>query len=259
MERLHLHLYLDITSDYSDADFVNYLRGRKDPEELEDPTIPVPDLTKERPKPVEERKPVPDRFKAAGVYLDFHSNAAQGTDAFKKSLLDDGSVVVYLGHSTLDFIKRRSLGLEPLGHKKVEINPDELMRLLALSRAKLVILATCASSTLGLEQLKGRPAVVVTNSGSDLKTWSNDWGLALKHFLLLLIGYEVHDKIDIKAQPVGRYETPTNVGEILTKLTRKKRATIKEALDASDLGFKENNSTDRFQLAHGEGSMVVFP
>jgi hypothetical protein len=265
MERLHLHLYLDISSDYSDTDFVNYLRGRKGPEDSEDPTIPVPDLTKERPKPVEERKPVPDRFKTAGVDLDFHSNAAQGTDAFKKSLRDDGSVVVYLGHSTLDFIKRRSLGLEPLGHKKVEIYPDELMGLLTLSRAKLVILATCASSTLGLEQLKAGPAVVVTNSGSDLKTWSNDWGLALKYFLLALIGYTIaeHDKpfsLETRANLFSDIVGAGVTGAVASKLVgRRARATIREALKASDLGFKENNSTDRFQLAHGEGSKVVFP
>lgn len=101
---------------------------------------------------------------------------------------------------------------------------------------------------------------MVTNSGSNLTTWSYDWGKALKHFLLILIDYEIDDKIDEKAQPVVRYEPITNIGDILKNINRKKvRATIKEALDAANVAFKENNSTDRFELAHGNGSTVVFP
>jgi hypothetical protein len=54
-----------------------------------------------------------------------------------------------------------------------------------------------------------------------------------------LIGYEV-----------GKNDQP---------LARNLRATIKEALDAANAAFKENTSTDRFELAHGEPSTVVFP
>jgi hypothetical protein len=50
--------------------------------------------------------------------------------------------------------KKRSLGLSPMGHDSAEIKPDALMDLLKASKAKLVILATCASSTLGLKDLK---------------------------------------------------------------------------------------------------------
>jgi len=114
------------------------------------------------------------------------------------------------------------------------------MSVLKASKAKLVILASCASSTLGLEKLKAGPAVVVTKSGSDLLTWSFHWVQALQPFLLLLIGYAV-GKND---QPVARKEG---------------RATIKEALDASNVAFKENKADDRFELAFGEGSTVVFP
>jgi hypothetical protein len=55
---------------------------------------------------------------------------------------------------SLDFKKRISLGLSPMGHDPAEIKPDALMDLLKASKAKLVILATCASSTLGLKDLK---------------------------------------------------------------------------------------------------------
>ena len=127
-----------------------------------------------------------------------------------------------------------------MGHDSAEIKPDALMDLLKASKAKLVILATCASSTLGLKKFKADPAVVVTNSGSDLTTWSFNWVQALQPFLLLLIGYEV-GKDD---QPVAR---------------KKGRATIKEALDAANAAFKENKADDRFELPHGEPSTVVFP
>ena len=225
MAILHLHFYLPVSTKppYDVDKFVTYLRGSVDPT-----------------TPEQASEPPADRFDSAGVPLDFKKKALTGTEDFKKSLLDPDSVVVYLGHSVLDFKNKRSLGLSPMGHDSADIAPDALMDLLKASKAKLVILATCASSTLGLKNLKVGPAVVVTNSGSDLKTWSFNWVQALQPFLLLLIGYEV-GKDD---QPVAR---------------KKGRATIKEALDAANAAFKENKSTDRFELAHGEESTVVLP
>ena len=48
---------------------------------------------------------------------------------------------------SLDFKNKRSLGLSPMGHDSAEIKPDALKDLLKASKAKLVILATCASSS----------------------------------------------------------------------------------------------------------------
>jgi hypothetical protein len=162
---LHLHFHLPIAAHYSVDTFANYLRGF------------VPDPTSKDPPP-------PDRFDTAGVVLDFQTKAVSGTADFKKSLQDTDSVVVYLGHAVLDYKNKRSLGLSPLGHHTAEIAPDALMDLLKDSKAKLVILASCASSTLGLKDLKTGPAVVVTNSGSNLTTWSFHWVQALQPFLL---------------------------------------------------------------------------
>jgi hypothetical protein len=212
---LHLHFYLPITGNYSVSNFVDYLRG-----------------------PVDVDHPF-DRWEDAGVNLDFKSKAVSGTADFKTSLQDTDSVVVYLGHSVLDFKNKRSLGLSPLGHETAEIAPDALMSLLKASKAKLVILATCASSTC-VGKLTAGPAVVVTNSGSNLTTWSFDWAHALTAFLLLLIDYEVGGS----GQPVAR---------------NKGRATISDALDASNVAFKNQKTTDRFELAFGKGSTVVFP
>jgi hypothetical protein len=44
-----------------------------------------------------------------------HTNVGSGADDFKKSLQDEGAVVVYPGHSALDFKNKRSMGLTPKG------------------------------------------------------------------------------------------------------------------------------------------------
>jgi hypothetical protein len=59
-----------------------------------------------------------------------------------------------------DFKKKISVGLSPMGREPAEIAPDALMDLIKASKVKRVILSTCTSSTLGLEKLKARPAVI---------------------------------------------------------------------------------------------------
>jgi len=255
MANLHLHLYAPTSLHYSPQMFFDYLLG----------------INADHPF---------GRFDEAGVTLDFYSNVAHAPADFKKSLLDDGSVVVYLGHGVPDPKCKCSRGLSWLGHGIADITPYALMDLLKDSRAKLVILATCASSTFGLEKLKAGPAVVVTNSGSDLVTYSAKWAIALQHFLLLLIGYGVgKDGQPYSLQQTMGVITTTTVladallasltsgglatGEVSQVVARVDRnnfhATIRQALDAANEAFKANKTTDRCELAHGEGSMVVFP
>jgi len=212
---VHLHFYLTITTSYSPFAFYEWLRG---PEDYDHPL---------------------NRWDEAGINLIFHSKTASGADDFKKSLQNTGAVVVYLGHSVLDFKKKRSVGLTPKGLDKAEITPETLMSLLKTSKAGLVILATCASSTC-VGKLTGGPAVVVTDSGDDLKTWSFDWAQALAAFLLVLIGYEV----GASGQPESR---------------KKGRGTLSEALDAANEAFKNQKTADRFVLANGDGAKVLFP
>jgi hypothetical protein len=240
MANLYLHFYASTSLHYSPDKFADYLRGNIDADH------PF------------------DRFSDAGVNLAFRPTAAQGPHAFKESLRDDGSVVVYLGHGVPDPKTKRSLGLSFFGNGIADIpaitvakpgqpKPPDLTDLLKDSRAKLVVLATCASSTFGLDKLKTGPAVVVTNSGPNLVTYSALWGKALQHFLLLLIGYEVN----AKGEAVVGLGPVTEIGDILKNI--QPRATIREALEAANAAFKEFGSTDRCELAHGEGSTVVFP
>jgi len=262
MATLHLHFYLPVVAgNYSIDRFVDYLRGSVDPT-----------------TPEEASMPPSDRFADAGVTLDFQKKVVSGAADFKKSLQDTGSVVVYLGHSVLDFKNKRSLGLSPMGHDPAEIKPEQLMSLLKASSAQLVILATCASSTLGLEKLKTGPAVVVTNSGANLKTWSYDWAQALRAFLLLLIGYKVGKNDQpyslepqqkaaraVTTQLVGALDGPFVAALVSQAMALNKgHATISQALDAANETFKgrEKDDGDRFELAYGGPggpSTVVFP
>jgi hypothetical protein len=214
---VHLHFYLDPTGSYSATSLFEFIRG---PEDYNTPL---------------------NRWDEAGINLVLHTNVGSGAEDFKKSLQDAGAVVVYLGHSTLDFKNKRSMGLTPKGSSQAEIPPDKLMDLLKQSKVTLVILASCASSTL-VGKMTGGPAVVVTNSQANLTTWSNDWANALGPFLFVLLGYDLPPSA---SQPTVRKEG---------------RGKISDALDAANAAFKVNQKTDdRFELANGDASTVIFP
>jgi hypothetical protein len=213
---VHLHFYLDPTDSYSATSLVDFIRG---PEDYVNPL---------------------NRWDQAGIKLVSHTNVGSGADDFKKSLQDEGAVVVYLGHSALDFKNKRSMGLTPKGSTKPEIAPDKLMDLLKQSKTSLVTLASCASSTL-VGKMTGGPAVVVTNSQANLTTWSNDWANALGPFLLVLLGYNLPPSA---LQPTVRKEG---------------RGKISDALDAANAAFKSQKTDDRFELANGDTSTVIFP
>jgi hypothetical protein len=82
---------LDPTDSYSASSLVDFIRG---PEDYVNPL---------------------NRWDQAGIKLVSHTNVGSGADDFKKSLQDEGAVVVYLGHSALDFKNKRSMGLTPKG------------------------------------------------------------------------------------------------------------------------------------------------
>ena len=84
--------------------------------------------------------------------------------------------------------------------------------------------------------------MVVTNSQGNLKTWSNDWANALGPFLFVLLGFDL---------------PPSAIQPTLRKEGRGK---LSEAIDAANAAFKVNQKTDdRFELANGSDSTVIFP
>jgi hypothetical protein len=265
---VHLHCYFEgqIAGSLTAKDYFAYLRGSVDPTTPEQASLPPT-----------------DRFADAGVNLDFRTTQVGGVIAFQHSLRDSGSVVIYLGHSALDFDRHYSLGLTPRGLWYAEMTdmdrwnnfdsrrrekhtgekplpPEDLMSALKKSAAKLVILASCGSATIpnGLSlanfnaqgaaawkgKVAGGPAVVVTHS-TLLTTWSNNWAWALAHFLFDLIDYEV----DLTHDKTGR------------TLRRKAEhdGSIQTALDAANAAFKNYKAPDSFVLVNGTGSTVVFP
>lgn len=213
-QTVHLHFYMPVTGSYSATSLFEWLRG---PEDFDHP------LT---------------RWAEADIGLILHKDKNSAVGDFKKSLQEPGAVVVYLGHSALDFKNKRSLGLTPTGSSKPEIPAETVTPLLQKSKASLVILASCDSQSC-VGKLTGGPAVVVTDSGKDLKTWSTDWAHALGAFLFVLLGFD----LDASEQPQPR---------------KKGRGTINEALDASAEAFKNAKTTDRFKLVNGDGSTIIF-
>ena len=96
----------------------------------------------------------PSRFALAGIDIFLVNNPNSMVQDFKNSLQTPGAVVVYLGHTLLT--KTSTLGLIPtLNAKKPAISCSELGRLLGKAKAKIVILAGCATDAC-VRRVKGR-------------------------------------------------------------------------------------------------------
>lgn len=210
---VHLHLYISIASGFSISDYQDWLRG---PDDYEHPL---------------------SRWDEESVTLVLHTDKDKALDDLRKSLAQAGAVVVYMGHSVLG--DKGAIGLTPKGGSKVQISPSDLTGLLNKAKCKLAIVAACDSQSC-VGTLTGSAAVVVTDSGKDLKTWSTHWANALGAFLFTLIGYE----LDKNRQPQVR---------------KGGHGTIAEALAASAKTFDDVGTKDRFKLVHGDGATTVFP
>jgi hypothetical protein len=207
---------------YSVQDFIDWFKAPDDPR--------IPDVGK---------------WSAENIGLEFFINTKSGVIDFQNSLKREGAIVVYIGHSTLTPPKSPkdpegpSLGLSPDNPRKGPEIPNSALRaLLSKSKASLVIIAACDSKT-AVGNLSVGPPVIVTNSGTDRVTLIPRMANAVATFLFLLIGWER----DQEEQP----NNPHKGGH----------GTINEALAASAAEFKDMD--DRFELAHGDGSIKLFP
>ena len=100
--------------------------------------------------------------------------------------------------------------------------------------------ASIRSSNSSVGTFATRSAVLAW-SGADKMTNTTHWAQALGAFFFLLIGLE----IDSNGQP---------------SIKRKAgHATINDALAASADAFKAAGTGDRFELANGDGTIVLFP
>jgi hypothetical protein len=231
---INLHFYLPITvkgdkpgkKGFSADDFFHWLLGKSD------------DFVQDaNGTPVYQQGYWEDQ----GVTLDLKQKTDSGVADFKRSLQQPNTIVVYLGHSTLDKNNSyHSMGLTPHGNALPEIPTKELRTLLAQSKASLVILCSCDSLT-AAGKISGGPAVIATDSGPDRETNTKDWANALGPFLFALIGLE----LDGGRQP--------------NRLRKGGHATIQEALDIANKEFADGKTGDSFKLVNGDGSVKLIP
>lgn len=255
---VHLHYYLPIVTDSFKPDkWFEYLRGA-----------------------VDGNQPM-NRWDLAGIELDCQSNPASGLTSFQHSLRDPGSVVIYCGHSALDFQRQFSSGLTPSaplhfaeiadmerwemmdkyrvlpGGKKPPPPKGDLMNWLKTSPARVVILASCGSATipwdLSLSNFNAKGAAtwqgkvgaggpaIIVTKSTYLTTESYNWAYALAGFLFDLIDYDV----DEARQPVPRKHP--------------RGGTIQSAVNTANTEFVKHQAPDAFVLVKGDYPQVVFP
>ena len=177
-------------------------------------------------------------FGAFGVSLSLLTDAKQGIADFKKSISTSGTIVVYMGHTSLVPKKKNvyvAEALAPEGAKKTLLKNAVLISLLEKAKANIVILAGCATDACVPAKLKSNVIVITTASGRDSVTHSAYWAQALTGFLLALVGWRFDGKT-VTQLPAGT-------------------ATVQEAIDIGNKLFPKGDS---FVLANGNGGVREF-
>lgn len=177
-------------------------------------------------------------FSAFGVTLSLLTNQKQGIEHFKSSISSSGTIVVYMGHTSLVEKKKKVFvaeGLAPEGAKKTILKNGALVSLLEQGKANIVILAGCATDACIPHKLKSNVIVITTASGRDGVTHSAYWARSLTGLLLALVGWDFD----------GKTVTQRQGGT----------ATVKEAID---IGNKFFPAGDSFVLASGNGNIREF-
>jgi hypothetical protein len=177
-------------------------------------------------------------FDPFGVTMTPFEDVKKGLEDFKKSIATSGTIVVYMGHTSLVEKSKKVFvaeGLAPEGAKKTILKNAALVGLLEKAKANIVILAGCATDACIPAKLKNGVIVITTASGRDGVTHSAYWARALTGFLLALVGW----KFD---------------GQTVTQLASG-TATVQEAIA---IGNKLFPAGDSFVLSSGDGSVREF-
>lgn len=163
----------------------------------------------------------PNRFELAGVGINLVSNPSTAVSDFEGSLKAEGSVVVYFGHTVLG--PKATLGLAPNDPPaKPGITCAKLTNLLNAAKAKIVVLAGCATSQCVIK-IKGDTVVIVTQSGKDRLTNTLVWAPAIKALLDALLA----------------------------------SGTVGDALAAANNSFAKVSSTDSFKMINGDPTLKM--
>lgn len=178
-------------------------------------------------------------FYPFGVTMTLFENEKKGLEDFKRSISASGTIVVYMGHTSLVEKTKKVFvaeGLAPEGAKKPILKNAALVGLLEKAKANIVILAGCATDACIPAKLKNNGVIVITtSSGRDGVTHSAYWARALTGFLLALVGWKFDGK---------------TVTQLLSGT-----ATVQEAID---IGNKFFPTGDSFVLASGNGNVREF-
>lgn len=177
-------------------------------------------------------------FDPFGVSMTLFDSEKKGLEDFKQSLNTSGTIVVYMGHTSLVPKAKKvfvAQGLAPEGSKKTILMNAALVSLLEKAKANIVILAGCATDACIRAKLKNSVIVITTASGRDGVTHSAFWARALTGFLLALVGWKFDGK---------------TVTRILTGTT-----TVQEAIDIGNTFFPKG---DAFVLSSGKGDVREF-
>ena len=177
-------------------------------------------------------------FDPFGVTMTLLEDEKKGIEDFKKSINTSGTIVVYMGHTSLIEKTKKVFvaeGLAPQGAKKTILKNAELVALLEKAKANIVILAGCATDACVPKKLKNSAIVITTASGRDGVTHSAYWARALTGFLLALVGW----KFD------GQTVTQIPTGS----------ATVQEAIDIGNKFFPKGDS---FVVASGNANVREF-
>jgi Lysine-specific metallo-endopeptidase len=168
----------------------------------------------------------PNRFQLAGAEINLINNSKTAVSDFKRSLKTPGAVVVYFGHTISRNVSGRmtTWGLVPSGplSKKPDITCLELTKILSAAKAKIVVLAGCATIQC-VTKIKGDTVVIVTKSGHDRGTNALVWAPAIKALL----------------------------DELLDG------GTIGDAFIAANKSFAKGSSTDSFKMISGDSTLKM--
>ena len=177
-------------------------------------------------------------FDHFGVTMTLFENEKKGLEDLKRSISASGTIVVYMGHTSLVEKTKKvfvAQGLAPEGPEKTILTNAALVRLLEKAKASIVILAGCATDACIPAKLKNSVIVITMASGRDGVTDSSFWARALTGFLLALVGWKFDGKT-VTQLPSGT-------------------ATVQEAID---IGNKFFPTGDSFVLASGNGNVREF-
>jgi hypothetical protein len=177
-------------------------------------------------------------FDPFGLTMTPFEDVKKGLEDFKRSIGASGTIVVYMGHTSLVEKTKKVFvaeGLAPEGAKKTILKNAALVALLEKAKANIVILAGCATDACVPKKLKNGVIVITTASGRDGVTHSAYWARALTGFLLALVGWKF-DGTTVTQIPTGS-------------------ATVNEAIEIGNESFPPGDS---FVLASGNGDVREF-